>query len=128
MAKQAGNQEPRPGGGLSTSYRLDETTLGRIDRLAAEMGVSKSAVVVLAVRDLARRELGEGLLTGASHADANLDTSRDTSAPMLPESGVAAGTKSAETSADASERRRPPRGRKNIGLFTGSPSQARGAP
>jgi hypothetical protein len=42
-----------------TSYRLSEEALALIDRLAEALGISRTSVVEMAVRQLARRELGE---------------------------------------------------------------------
>lgn len=51
-----GPKEQRPGGKVSTSFRLSPESLERIDWLAAELHITKSAVVELAVRDLEKRE------------------------------------------------------------------------
>jgi hypothetical protein len=44
-----------------TSYRLSEQATECIARLAEHLGVSKTDVVEMAVRQLARKELGERL-------------------------------------------------------------------
>jgi predicted transcriptional regulator len=56
MARPRGNQAPRPGGKLSTSFRLSSETLDRIERLAEELHIKKAEVVEMAVRALAKRE------------------------------------------------------------------------
>lgn len=54
--RKDGGQQPRPKGKLSTSYRLLGRTLKRVDKLAASLGVDKSDVIELAIRDLALKE------------------------------------------------------------------------
>lgn len=56
MPPKRGNQKPRPKGKLSTSYRLTEEALDLLDWLADRGGVTKSAVLERAVRELAQRE------------------------------------------------------------------------
>lgn len=56
MARPKGDQEPRPGGKLSTSFRLHEETLERIRRTADRLHITQSAVIEQAVRQFAKRE------------------------------------------------------------------------
>ena len=56
MPRPKTGQEPRPGGKLSTSFRLDGETIQRISRLSTALHISKAAVVELGVRLLAQRE------------------------------------------------------------------------
>lgn len=60
MPKQKREQEPRPRGKLATSHRLTAEALELIDWLAGHLGVSKSAVLELAVRRLAASERRRG--------------------------------------------------------------------
>jgi hypothetical protein len=44
----------------ATSYRLSEDAQGMLAGLATRLGLSKTAVLEMAIRKLARSELGEG--------------------------------------------------------------------
>ena len=54
--KEGGPEEVRPGGKQGTSFRLTPEARDLIAALAAQKGITQSAVVELAVRDLAKRE------------------------------------------------------------------------
>jgi hypothetical protein len=49
-----------------TSYRLSEKARGLIDRLAGALGLSRTAIVEMAIRQLARRELGDATFSSRS--------------------------------------------------------------
>ena len=49
-------KEQRPGGKVSTSFRLDPETITRIERLSTELHIPKSAVVEISVREKAKKE------------------------------------------------------------------------
>jgi predicted transcriptional regulator len=51
-----GPREQRPGGKQATSYRLAPETRSRIEELATRLHIAQSAVVELAIRELAKRE------------------------------------------------------------------------
>jgi hypothetical protein len=59
-----------------TSFRLSEEALGLIGRLAETLGISRTSVVEMAVRQLARRELGD-----AAHAQSRSRNDGGSKAP-----------------------------------------------